>query len=350
MTLGRAFVDWDRLRVFRTVVDAGSFTAAARKLQLSQSAVSRQVCSLEESLKLPLFYRHARGLRLTEHGDMFDETVRAMEGQLAKVLNRIADARAHAEGPLRITTTVAFGSAWLSPRIARFHHLYPDITISVLLVDSPELDLLSRQADVAIRFENQTRGELIEKRLMSLRYHLYASTTYIRDHGIPNSFSDLDHHKLIVYGGGYESPLKNFDWILQAGREAGNPRRPALRVNNVYGMFRAVRSGLGIAALPHYIADEAPDLQEVLGHEPAPSFDAYLVYAEDMRGSRRIQALRDFLMHEVLEEASSATAGSSLEACKMCHQTHGADEVCAPVSKEASLGSAPAPSENPSER
>ena len=335
MTLPRNFVDWDRLRVFRVVVDAGSFTAAARKLQLSQSAISRQICSLEESLKIPLFYRHARGLRLTEHGEAFHETVRAMESQLSTVLERIADARALAEGPLRITTTVAFGSAWLSSRIARFHVLYPEVSLSVLLVDSPELDLLSRQADVAIRFEEQKRGELIQQRLMSLRYHLYASTTYLASHGVPTSIADLDRHELIVYGGGSEAPLKNFDWILQAGRAPGNDRRPALKVNNVYGMFRAVRSGLGIAALPRYIVEEANDLQEVLSHEEGPSFDAYIVYAEDMRSSRRVQALRDFLMQEVREELVKESGETVATAqpphtpvCLKCRHSHEADEPC----------------------
>lgn len=336
MSLPTNFVDWDRLRVFLAVVDAGSFTAAARRLQLSQSAVSRQVCSLEASLKIPLFYRHARGLRLTEHGESFHETVKSMENQLSKVLEGIADARAHAEGPLRITTTVAFGSAWLSPRIAKFHHLYPDISISVLLVDSPELDLLTRQADVAIRFEEQTRGELIQQRLMSIRYHLYASKAYLAAQGTPASVADLDRHELIVYGGGHEAPLKNFDWILQAGREPGRPRRSALRVNNVYGMYRAVKSGLGIAALPRYIVEDDGGLEELFLGDTSIAFDAYMVYAEDMRGSKRIQALRDFLVQEVHDAAPKVAADADAQAeaapdrpvCLRCRHAHAVDETC----------------------
>lgn len=339
MSLPDDFVDWDRLRVFLAVVEAGSFTAAARRLLLSQSAVSRQVCSLEASLKIPLFYRHARGLRLTEHGEAFHETVKSMENQLSKVLAGIADARAHAEGPLRITTTVAFGSAWLSPRIAKFHHLYPDINISVLLVDSPELDLLSRQADVAIRFEEQRRGELIQQRLMSIRYHLYASKSYVAKHGKPATVADLDQHELIVYGGGHDAPLKNFDWILQLGRDSGGTRQPALRVNNVYGMYRAVKSGLGIAALPRYIVEDDGGLEElILGNESNAfdAFEAYIVYAEDMRGSKRIQALRDFLVQEVHDEVAllSAHAAGQTQAapdapvCLRCRHAHAHDQVC----------------------
>lgn len=337
MSMPVDFVDWDRLRVFLVVVEAGSFTAAARKLELSQSAISRQIGSLESSLKIPLFYRHARGLRLTEHGEAFYQAVVSMEEQLAKVLEKISDAQSHAEGPLRITTTVAFGSAWLSPRIAKFHQMYPDIRVSVLLVDSPELDLLSRQADVAIRFEEQTRGELIQQRLMSIRYHLYASKTYLAARGVPRDISDLDRHELIAYGGGHDAPLKNFDRILNLGRDPSHPRLPALRVNNVYGMYRAVKSGLGIAALPRYIVEDDANLQEIELGDEIKAFDAYIVFAEDMRGSKRIEALRTFLMNEVDQDAlvvsptkaeSSSPQPARTPVCLRCRHAHAADEDC----------------------
>lgn len=326
------FIDWDRLRIFTAVVKAGSFTNAGHKLELSQSAVSRQVCSLEATLKLQLFYRHARGLRLTENGEIFYETIKNIESQLSTALEKIVEERIQPEGPLRITTTVTFGSAWLSPRIAKFHQLYPDIRISVLLVDSPELDLLERQADVAIRFKSQSRGELIQQHLMSLRYHLYASKSYLAERGTPTTYAELDQHELIVYGGGHESPLENFDWILKKGREGSNERRPALRVNNVYGMYRAVKSGLGIAALPLYIVEDASDLQEVLTQSDGPSFDAYMVYAEDMRGSKRIQAWRDFLIQEVqLDKVTYQPTSAQPEngmVCLKCRHVHILHESC----------------------
>ena len=296
------FVDWDRLRIFHAVVEAGSFTKAGRKLQLSQSAVSRKICSLEESLTVPLFYRHARGLVLTEQGEGFFQAVQEMENQLALGLARISESRGQAEGPLKITTTVTFGSAWLTSRISRFHQLYPDIAVSLILVDSAELDLFSRQADVAIRFSEQTHAKLIQRKLMTIRYHLFASRDYIRRRGAPQSVKDLDKHELIVYGDEVEAPLKNLDWILEIGAEPGKVRRPALRVNSIYGIYRAVKSGLGIAALPYYISDESPDLMEVLPEVIGPSIDAYFVYPEELRWSKRIAVIRDFLLQQVAEE------------------------------------------------
>lgn len=295
-------VDWDRLRVFHAVVEAGSFTKAGKRLQLSQSAVSRQICSLEESLTVPLFYRHARGLVLTEQGETFFRAVQEMESQLTQGLSRISESRAQPEGPLKITTTVTFGSSWLTSRITRFHQQYPDISVSLILVDSPELDLFSRQADVAIRFAEQTNSKVIQRRLMTSRYHLFASPDYLRKHGTPKEAKDLDNHELIVYGNDVEAPLKNLDWILELGCEPGKVRRPALRVNSVYGIYRAVKSGLGIAALPYYISDDDPELVEILPHELGPTFDAYFVYPEELRWSKRVAVIRDFLLQQVAEE------------------------------------------------
>ena len=299
-------VDWDRLRVFHAVVEAGSFTKAGRKLQLSQSAVSRQICSLEESLTVPLFYRHARGLVLTEQGETFFRAVQEMESQLTQGLSRITESRAQPEGPLKITTTVTFGSAWLTSRISRFHQQYPEITVSLILVDFPELDLFSRQADVAIRFSEQTNSKVIQRRLMTIRYHLFASREYLRTRGTPLTAQDLDQHELIVYGNDLEAPLKNLDWVLELGCEPGKVRHPALRVNSVYGIYRAVKSGLGIAALPYYISDEDPELAEVLPNLQGPTIDAYFVYPEELRWSKRVSVIRDFLLQQAAEDQGAA--------------------------------------------
>lgn len=295
-------VHWDRLPVFQAVAEAGSFTKAGRKLDLSQSAVSRQICALETSLTVPLFYRHARGLVLTEQGEAFFRVVKEMEGQLAQAIARIGESRAQPEGPLKITTTVTFGSAWLTARMNRFHHQFPHISVSLLLVDAPELDIFSRQADVAIRFTAQTHPKVVQKRLMTIQYRLFASTEYLRIHGTPRNEKDLDGHQLIVYGDDVPTPVEKMNWILEVGCEPNHPRAPALRVNSVYAMYRAVKSGLGIAALPYYISDESPELTEVLPELRGPTMDAYFVYPEELRWSKRVAVIRDFLVQQVEEE------------------------------------------------
>jgi len=300
-------MDWDRLRVFLAVTEAGSFTGAGRALGLSQSAVSRQMIALEEELGASLFHRHARGLALTEPGVDFHGSVRDMAEKLALARARINEARERPEGPLRITTTVAFGTAWLTARMNEFLTLYPDISVSLVLIDSEELDLSLGQAEVAIRFARQTQPSLIQRPLMSIRYHVFASKDYLAAHGTPQTPADLDGHALIVYGDEVPAPVAEINWLLDAGATPGTRREPALRVNNVYGIYRAVRSGLGIGALPYYMSNEAPDLVEILPglkgpSFEGPSFEAFFVYPEELRHSKRIAVVRDFLLQEIAQD------------------------------------------------
>ena len=292
-------MDWNQLRIFLTVADVGSFTQAGKVLNLSQSAVSRQIGGLEQSLTVSLFHRHASGIVLTEPGVELQRTVREMSARLNLALTRINEFREVPTGPLRITTSVTFGSAWLSSRMNEFHKLYPDITVSLLLVDNVELDLSLGQADIAIRFQRQTQPNLVQRKIMSINYHVFASDDYLAQHGTPKTPADLDDHDLIVYGEDVPGPISDMNWLLEAGRPPDDPREAALLVNSVYGIYRAVRSGLGIAALPYYMSEEAADLVEILHDMEGPTIDAYLVYPEELRRSKRIAVLREFLVAEV---------------------------------------------------
>jgi len=292
-------MDWNQLRIFLTVADVGSFTQAGKVLNLSQSAVSRQISGLEQSLTVSLFHRHASGIVLTEPGVELQRTVREMSARLNLALTRINEFRENPTGPLRITSSVTFGSAWLSSRMNEFHKLYPDITVSLLLVDNLELDLSLGQADVAIRFQRQTQPNLVQRKVMSINYHVFASEDYLKQHGTPKTPEDLDGHDLIVYGEDVSAPVANMNWLLEVGRPPDDPREAALLVNSVYGIYRAVKSGLGIAALPYYLSEDTDDLVEILHDLKGPTIDAYLVYPEELRRSKRIAVLRDFLVQEV---------------------------------------------------
>jgi len=292
-------MDWNQLRVFATVAEVGSFTGAGKSLGLSQSAVSRQISALENDLGVMLFRRHASGIVLTEPGMELQRAVSEMTSRLALATGRINEYRETPEGPLHITTTVTFGSAWLSERMNIFLESYPHISVSLLLVDNLELDLCRGQADVAIRFMRPTQPNLVQRKLMSMHYHVFASADYIEQHGRPETVDDLDNHRIIVYGDDVPAPVENINWLLDAGRPEGEPRVPALRVNSVHGIYRAVLSGLGIAALPYYLSDESPGLVEILPELCGPSIEAFFVYPEEFRHSKRIEVLRDFLLDEV---------------------------------------------------
>lgn len=293
-----SMMDWDKLRVFHTVAEAGSFTHAGEILNLSQSAVSRQISGLEESLNVSLFHRHARGLILTEQGELLYRTVHEVFAKLSMVESRITESREKPEGPLKVTTTVAFGSVWLTPRIKTFMETYPDIDMSILL-DDGEVDLAMRQADVAIRFSAPRQPDLIQRHLITLHYHVYAAPEYLKKYGMPKTPADLDNHRIIVYGEDAKAPVENMNWLLSAGTTSA--RAPILRVNNIYGIYRAVQSGLGIAAMPDYFSTVATNLVQVLPELRGPSFDCYFVYPEELRHSKRVTVFRDFLLQKLQE-------------------------------------------------
>ena len=292
-------MDWNQLRVFSTVTEVGSFTGAGKVLGLSQSAVSRQIAALEGHLSVMLFRRHASGIDVTEPGIELQKAVADMSSRLALATGRINEYREMPEGPLRITTSLTFGSAWLSARMNKFLETYPDISVSLLLVDNLELDLSKGQADVAVRFSRPTDLNLVLRKLMSIRYHVFASSHYLEINGTPKTVADLDSFRLIVYGDEVPAPVDNINWLLNAGRPDGEPRTPALRVNSIHGIYRAVLSGLGIAALPYYLSQESSELKEILPDLEGPTIEAYFVYPQELRHSKRIEVLRDFLLDEV---------------------------------------------------
>ena len=292
-------LDWDKLRIFHAVAQAGSFTHAGETLHLSQSAVSRQIGALEDSLGVALFRRHARGLMLTEQGELLDRTTREMFTKLSFTAARIMDTRERPWGPLRITATVGFGSIWLSRRIKDFLEEYPDIDVSLVFSDD-ELDISMRQADVAIRVRPPTQPDLIQRHLMDVSYHMYASPQYIEEHGLPRTPEELNDHRLIVYGEDAMPPVSNLNWLLDVG-SGDTTRRPILKVNNIYGIYRAVRSGIGIGALPNYMTGHAEDLVQVLPEVEGPGFSTYFVYPGELRNSKRIGVFRDFLVNRIRE-------------------------------------------------
>jgi DNA-binding transcriptional LysR family regulator len=296
-------MDWDKLRVFHAVAEAGSFTHAGDTLNLSQSAVSRQISALEEALQVPLFHRHARGLILTEQGESLNRTVREVFAKLAMTEALLTESKEKPAGRLKVTTTVGFGSTWLAPRVHAFLDQYPDVTMSLILDDS-DLDLAMREADVAIRMHPPKQPDLVQRHLIAMEWHVCASAEYLRKHGTPQKPEDLDSHRIVLFGD-YRPPVNDINWLAEIGRRPGNPRRPLLEVNSVQAMVMAARSGVGIAALPDYMAaeEEAHGLVRILAEVKAPKVDMYFVYPEELRTSKRVAVFRDFLLARLAQRS-----------------------------------------------
>ena len=289
-------MDWDKLRIFHAVADAGSLTHAGDELHLSQSAISRQIRALEESLNSTLFHRHARGLILTEQGELLFDATRAMAKRLDTATARIRDSEEEVFGELRVTTTIGFGTLWLAPRLPKLFEKFPDLNLDLML-EERVLDLPMREADVAIRMKEPSQADLIRKRLMSVHMCLFATREYLESHGTPETPEDLVKHRLIC-----QNPRS-----AQVGAGATLVQDlmayevPALlTVNNYFGVLQSVLENLGIGVLPNYVSHDFPQVVRVLPDLLSSDVPVFLAYPSELRHSQRIAAFRDFVQDEIV--------------------------------------------------
>ena len=293
-------MDWDKLKIFHTVAEAGSFTNASTILNLSQSAISRQIQSLEKDLKIHLFERHARGLVLTSNGEYLYKTANDVISKLKDVESTLSEDKDKINGKLTVTTVVSFGTTWLTPRIQEFMSLHPELEVE-LIFDDKELDLSTRQSDIGIFMRRPKQLNYIQKKLIDLHYHIYGSTKYLEKNGHPKKISDLNKHNFITYGRGAPSPVFNPDWALKLGSKDNKKRKPVMRVNSVYGLLLAVQSGVGLAALPDYITVNVPNITKVLPEVEGPLTETHFVYPQSLKNVGKVQAFRNFLFSKVNE-------------------------------------------------
>ena len=291
-------MDWDKLKIFHAVAEAGNFTRATYSLNLSQSAISRQIQSLEQELKSQLFERHARGLSLTENGEYLFKTAHEIISKLMEVESTLIDKKNKPSGKLTITTVISFGTTWLTPRIQEFMKLNPGIEIE-LIFDDKELDLSTRQADIGIWMRRPKQLNHIQKKLIDINYHIYGSTKYLEQYGHPKNLLDLNNHKFISYGKGTPSPVFSADWALKIGVKKDKKRKPIMKVNSVYGLLLAVQSGVGLAALPDYITVSIPNIIRVLPKIEGPVTEVHFVYPQSLKNVAKIIAFRNFLFSKI---------------------------------------------------
>ncbi|MGF9691794.1 MULTISPECIES: LysR family transcriptional regulator VtlR [unclassified Rhizobium] len=288
-------LDWDKLRIFHAAAEAGSFTHAADKLHLSQSAISRQVSALEQDVGVKLFHRHARGLILTEQGELLYRTAHDVLLKLETVKMQLTETTDKPSGKLRVTTTVGLGQGWLTDKVQEFLQLYPEMSIQLIL-DNEELDVNMRHADCAIRLRQPQQSDLIQRKLFTVHMHVYAAPSYINRFGEPQTIEDLDTHRIITFGEPAPNYLLDVNWLEYAGRNSDNPRLPHLQINSQTSIKRACLLGIGIAVLPDYIVGRDPGLIQLAINADIPSFDTYFCYPDEMKNAAKLKVFRDFVV------------------------------------------------------
>ncbi len=295
-------MDWDKLRIFHAVAESGSLTNAGKGLGLSQSAVSRHMTTLEESLGVNLFRRHARGLVLTEQGLILHEATKDIFSKLSLLKGHLIDTHRLPEGPVTITVSEFIASTWLAPRLAQFREKYPQIQLTVI-IDDKVLNLNMREADAAIRLYKPKGTGLVQRHLAKIKFHLCGSKSYFKKHGYPKNAGDLRSHFLIAFPEGVAGPFDHPNWLFEVAGIQPKDHQNILMMNSMYGIFRAVHEGAGIAVMPDYLIHAYPELEIVLPGLKRPDVDMYFIYAEERRNSKRINALRDFILENI--EATS---------------------------------------------
>ena len=295
-------MDWDKLKIFHNVALDLNISEAAHKMNISHSSISRQISALERDLKVSLFKRHARGLTLTEQGKILFKTAHDIFGKIALTEAKLTESKENPTGPLTIAATVAFGTTWLAPRIEKFTNSYPDIDVSII-IENKYTDLAQGEADVALRLTEPTQMDLIRFPLYEFQFKIYSSPEYIEKFGIPKDVSELPNHKIVAFGDSVEPSIPDVNCILDLLPK--NKKIKTLFISNMYGVMRAIGGGAGIGALPEYMRISNNNLVPILPNADTPKTIIYFTYPPELKGSKKIEALRDFLVREVNKEKKS---------------------------------------------
>ena len=295
-------MDWDKLKIFHNVALDLNISEAAHKMNISHSSISRQITALERDLKVSLFKRHARGLTLTEQGKILFKTAHDIFGKIALTEAKLTESKEKPTGPLTIAATVAFGTTWLAPRIEKFTNSYPEIDVSII-IENKYTDLAQGEADVALRLTEPTQMDLIRFPLYEFQFKIYSSPEYIEKFGIPKDVSELPNHKIVAFGDSVEPSIPDVNCILDLLPK--NKKVKTLFISNMYGVMRAIGGGAGIGALPEYMRISNNNLVPILPNADTPKTIIYFTYPPELKGSKKIEALRDFLVREVKKEKKS---------------------------------------------
>ena len=289
-------MDWDKLRIFHAAAEAGSFTHAGESLRMSQSAVSRQVSALEKELKVSLFHRHARGLVLTEQGEMLFGTASEIMSKLSTAETLLTDTTTKPTGDLRITAPIGLGTVWVTQRLREFLELYPDIRIELVLNDE-QIAIAMRAADVAIWTSEPQQSDLIRRPLFTDED---ARLRVLAVHPPPRRAADAGRISTTTpsspTAARRRAHLRAIRWLETAGLDGKEPRKPAFAANSVIAMKYAIRAGIGIGLIPDYLTGEETDLVPVLQDVELPTISVYFVYPEELKTAKKVQVFRDFLV------------------------------------------------------
>lgn len=285
--------DWRLIQSFLAVLEHGSLLGAARALQSSQPTMGRHIADLEAQLGVVLFERTGRGLQPTATALRLATSARAMEAGALQLAHGVSSAQMGVRGSVRITASQPVACLLLPPLLLQMRQALPDIQVE-LVASNDVTNLLRREADIALRMVRPDQSSLVARRIGTVALGAFAHRDYLRRRGVPRQPTDLLAHEL-VGNDRNEDILRGFAALgYPVGRE-----QFAFRTDDLMAYWQAVRAGLGIGFVAHYMARTDPDVQPVLPMLKPPPLPIWLTVHREIRTSARIRAVYDFLADAV---------------------------------------------------
>ena len=290
--------DWSDLGSFLAIARAGSLQGAARTLGVNHSTVFRRLNALEARLKVRLFDRSPRGYALTIAGETMLASAARVEDEILGLERRLLGGDVRLAGALRVTTTDTLVHGLLGPHLRAFQAAYPAIELE-LVTGNAFFDLSKREADVALRPSRHPGDAMVGRKLGEIAVAVYGARDYLAARGRPSASAALDGHALIT-GDASLGHLPATRWLA----ERTPPGATVLRCNSWLSQLAAARAGLGLAALPCFLADAAPELIRIMPPESALAGELWLLTHPDLRRTARVRAFMETLARGLRRERS----------------------------------------------
>lgn len=297
--------DWADIRLFLAILDQGSLIGAAEHLGLTQPTVGRRLSAMESRFGTPMFVRAGRRMQLTDAGKAILDSARRMEIEMLAIERNLEAQSTALCGEVTISATEGTGTEWLTPVLLDFHREYPEILLNVQ-IESRAVDLIHREADIALRLGQPVQPELIARRLVTVGFGLYASQAYLDSAPPLRSLEDLSAHQRV----GLRTPGNREQLFESVNAATALPGNYTYVSNSPTAQLVAVQAGFGIAVLSHRWASMAGKLIRVLPDYTAAAIDLWLVTHEELRHSARIRTTFDFIAERALADAELFERGA----------------------------------------
>lgn len=286
-------MDWNLVRSFLAVAETGTLAAAAETLGASQPTVGRHIDALEASTGLTLFARGRQGMVLSEAGLSLVEEAKAMQAEADRFELKAAGRAQSVSGPVRITASEVVSTYILPPIIAAFGQVEPDIQIELVSSNSVE-NLLSRDADIAVRMFRPLQNDIIARKTSELGMGIYAHQSYLAAHGEPDNVDAFLQHRLI----GMDRSTLIIDGMSDLGITADR-NLFAVRTDDQVAYWELLRAGAGIGFAAHILAAGDADIKRLLPHVQIPALPIWLASHQELKTSQKIRRTMDYL-HQTL--------------------------------------------------